>query len=97
MAHPASIHEELSSLRSELRQSTKPQASRREDRVSPAPGRTEADAVAASGLEEQIRELGAALSDFTDGAEDVITEHPIATVLAAFVLGIAVGRLMGRA
>ena len=47
--------------------------------------------------EEQLRELGKILSDYTGSVEEFVKEHQLASALAAFVLGVAVGRVMGRA
>jgi len=51
----------------------------------------------ASDLEQQLSELSEALSAYTGSAEDFIAEHPLACVLGAFVVGLALGRMVGRA
>jgi hypothetical protein len=47
--------------------------------------------------EEQLRELGTILSEHMVSVEEFVKEHQLASALAAFVLGVAVGRVMGRA
>ena len=47
-------------------------------------------------IEQVLQELQSALGDATESAEDVIAEHPLASVSAAFLLGLAVGWLAAR-
>jgi ElaB/YqjD/DUF883 family membrane-anchored ribosome-binding protein len=46
-----------------------------------------------SELESLLRKLGDQLSDVAEDAEDAIASHPLSSVGAAFVLGLAIGRL----
>jgi|ERR1700704_4683839 hypothetical protein len=47
-------------------------------------------------IERLIRELQHKLSDAADDVEEIVTAHPVAVVASAFLLGIAIGRMMGR-
>ncbi|MFC4174543.1 hypothetical protein ACFOYU_21230 [Microvirga sp. GCM10011540] len=92
MVRRDSIHEELGALQADLARRS-PSA---QDGAAPRSAETNIGAAGPDGLEEQLRELGQALSGLAENTEDAIAEHPIAAVLAAFVLGVAVGRLLGR-
>ena len=101
MATTSSLHEELGALKAELCKGTSPPSEERTGRLE-RPSSAKADAAAQTSaasteLEEQLRELGKVLSEYTGNTEDLIAEHPLLSVLAAFALGVAVGRLMGRA
>jgi hypothetical protein len=52
--------------------------------------------VGSDGFDERLHDLGDALSELAAGAEELFAKHPLGSVLAAFVLGIAIGRLIGR-
>jgi hypothetical protein len=98
MRAAANLQSELDTLRTELR---KPSASARNlgkaEQTATASGTQTAQTAAfAAGLEEQMKELGKVLSEHTGSTEDFIKEHQLASTLAAFVMGFAVGRLMGR-
>lgn len=47
-------------------------------------------------LEDQIRHLAAQAQDLLEEAEDTVATHPAASLAAALVLGIALGRLTAR-
>ena len=47
-------------------------------------------------VERILRELQLRLAEMTNDAEDAIAAHPLASVGAAFLLGVAVGRLTKR-
>lgn len=99
MAGSSGIHHELAALKAELgKTSAPPRKSHPEAVAHEAAIETvdQADKSFASDFEEQMKDLGEALSAYTGSAEDFIAEHPLACVLAAFVLGIAAGRMMGR-
>ena len=49
-----------------------------------------------SELESLLRKFGDQLSDVAEDAEDAIASHPLSSVGAAFVLGLAIGRLTRR-
>lgn len=98
MRDAANLHAELDGLRGDLHKSS----GGRQAAAAPERARQKSDgqATAAPGdkteLEEQLRELGKVLSEYTGSIEDFVKEHQLASTLAAFLLGVAVGRLMGR-
>jgi ElaB/YqjD/DUF883 family membrane-anchored ribosome-binding protein len=93
MAGASDLHHELAALHAELNKSSrsapKPEAEKHKDV-------DDADSSLVADLEEQLGELSKALSDYTGSVEEFIAEHPLASVLGAFVLGLAFGRMMGR-
>ena len=48
------------------------------------------------GLHEELRELDNEIKEFVDDAEKNVSAHPTASVIGAMVLGILIGRLLGR-
>ena len=99
MAKASDLHNELGMLRADLRKTSE---SRRDaTRMEQAPPKDNAPAAKALGgkveCEEQLRELGKMLSEHMESVEDFLKEHQLASTLAAFVLGVAVGRSMVRA
>jgi hypothetical protein len=95
----ANIHAELDALRADLHKSL--EFERETSATKRAPRKDNDPAAKALGArteaEEQLRELGEVLSESTGSIEDFVKEHQLASTLAAFVLGVAIGRLMGRA
>jgi hypothetical protein len=49
-----------------------------------------------SPIAEQLHDLVAAIKEFAEEAEQNLAEHPTATVVGALLLGIVIGRLLGR-
>lgn len=97
MARPSDVHEELSALRAELRRASEPERGRTSS-LEDAPWIEDSRKSAPmSALEEQLDELGKVLSEYSDTAEDIVAKYPLIAVGAAFALGIALGRLLGRA
>jgi hypothetical protein len=47
-------------------------------------------------IEKLIHELQGKLGDAADDAEQLVTTHPLAAVASALLLGIVIGRMMGR-
>jgi len=47
-------------------------------------------------LESLLRKLRVQLSEAVDEAEDTVMSHPLSSVGAAFLLGLAIGRLTRR-
>jgi ElaB/YqjD/DUF883 family membrane-anchored ribosome-binding protein len=47
-------------------------------------------------LESVLRDFGVQLSEAVEEAEDTIASHPLSSVGAAFLLGLAIGRLTRR-
>ncbi|SCY67373.1 hypothetical protein [Microvirga guangxiensis] len=95
MSGSSQLHRELAALHAELSKSSSAGAKPQES----------AETEAANGpaqspgayFDQQLNELSKALSDYTGTAEDLIAEHPLASVLGAFVVGLALGRMVGRA
>lgn len=99
MPRTSHIHHELASLHAELSKPSRsiskaaPHAAKHEEESDPEDG----DTLLAANLEEHVNELSTALSEYTGSVEEFIAEHPLASVLGAFVFGLALGRMMGRA
>jgi ElaB/YqjD/DUF883 family membrane-anchored ribosome-binding protein len=89
MTKPDPHRAELHALAAELAQPGAGRAPSAHDHPKPA-GEGSAD------LEKLIGELQGKLSDAANDAEDIITAHPLAAVASALLLGIVIGRLMGR-
>lgn len=85
------VHEELRTLRDELGRKQQTAAAPDLPGENPAPA-SRPETISPG----QWRELEKALSEIADNAEEVVAKHPLAAVLGAFVLGVAVGRLTGR-
>ena len=82
-----SLRKELDDLRSEfeaLRTGNSQPASTPQDETAPAE---------ATGLEHQINELNRLVHLMLNDAEEVMSEHPVATVAGALALGIVIGRI----
>jgi ElaB/YqjD/DUF883 family membrane-anchored ribosome-binding protein len=47
-------------------------------------------------LDSLLRKFGDQLSDIAEDTEDAIASHPQSSVVAAFILGLAIGRLTRR-
>ena len=90
---PHDIRSELSALQDDLASKTNPTPGETtfSERVDSPPKEKWAD------LERALRELQAQLADAAGEAEAVLAEHPFAAVAAAFILGVAAGRMMGAA
>jgi hypothetical protein len=92
MAQPTAVVE-LAALRAEL------------ERPVPAPGgpaptaaeppRAEQSELRVQ-IEQLVQELQSGLDEVTEGTEDLIAEHPLPSVAAAFLLGVAVGWVVAR-
>ena len=82
------LHHELRTLRDEL--------GRRAQSEAAPPMQEAASGVSKSAASGQWQELEKALSEIADNAEEAVAKHPLAAVLGAFVLGVAIGRLTGR-
>ena len=83
------LHQELRTLRDELGRRVQSES------VPHAPEHA-APEVPKPGSSGQWQELEQALSEIADNAEEAVAKHPLAAVLGAFVLGVAIGRLTGR-
>lgn len=65
-----------------------------------APDRPDSPADGSSDWVTDIEKIGMALhaelSEAAEDAEDIVSAHPLAAVGAAMLLGIVIGRMMGR-
>lgn len=100
------LSSELTALREELARSRevrdRPAPPSRDATPNPAPGEPEAAAPPPNAAAEDQREWGR-LKEFTDEmagffqqAEDTVSEHPAESIVAALLLGIVIGCLLGR-
>lgn len=95
------LSQELKSLHDELYAS-------HQQRSSPPAGGTRAtedtagrdarpeDEVEEQGMQGQLRELVNAIKEFAEEAGKNVSAHPAANVIGALVVGILIGRLLGR-
>jgi ElaB/YqjD/DUF883 family membrane-anchored ribosome-binding protein len=90
MTKPDPHRAELHALAAELAQPGAGRALPADDDHAKPSGEGSAD------LEKLIGELQGKLSDAANDAEEIITAHPLAAVASALLLGIVIGRLMGR-
>jgi ElaB/YqjD/DUF883 family membrane-anchored ribosome-binding protein len=97
MATDVLVSRELKSLQEELSTS-------RKERASPASSSTGHPSVpeprtepsAELELQDQLRQFATELNNLFEGAEKGISEHPTQSVIGALLVGILVGRLLGR-
>jgi hypothetical protein len=88
------MQDELRALRAELAGRPRPDATAR-----PEPGDGEVPGDGSAVRPEWAAEMEAfraALSDMTDTAEDLVADHPLVSVLSAFLLGVALGQGLER-
>ncbi len=85
----ADLNAELAALRAEIRR-------KRPEAPDPKPPESAKSGVGHE-LEAMLTELRDALAEASDETRDAVASHPIATLAAAFLLGIIVGRITGRA
>ena len=90
---PHDIRSELSALQDDLagKGSATSSQSTFSERTDDPPKEKWAD------FERTLRELQTQLADAVGETEAVLAEHPFAAVAAAFILGVAAGRMMGAA
>jgi hypothetical protein len=91
MAKRASHRAELDELAAEL---ARPTAGRPQAADPPAASGDRPDR--AQDIENLVRELRGKLTEAADDAEQLVTAHPFAAVASALLLGIVIGRMMGR-
>ena len=84
---------ELAGLRAELE---KPAAASRPAAAPAADAPPARQTEAQLQIEHVLQDLQSALSEAAENAQDIITEHPLPSVSAAFLLGVAVGWLAAR-
>jgi ElaB/YqjD/DUF883 family membrane-anchored ribosome-binding protein len=90
---PHDIRSELSALQDDLAVKENPTSGQStfSEQMAAAPKEKWAD------FERTLRELQTQLADAVGETETVLAEHPFAAVAAAFLLGVAAGRMMGAA
>lgn len=96
MSGSSNLGHELAALHAELNKPSKASATQ-QPRAMKHETVDGANSSLAADLEQQLNELSKALSEYSGSIEDFIAEHPLASVLGAFVAGLALGRVMGRA
>lgn len=94
MAGSTDVHDELKALRAELRKAPESEAHVRPSHADEPRAVAGEDPVVTAALEEQLRELGKILSEYSDSTEEIVSKQPFVAVGAAFVLGVAIGRLL---
>jgi hypothetical protein len=88
------MQDELQALRAELAGRPKPDLAAQPE---PADGQPAGDDPAVRPeWAAELETIQAALADMTDAAEDLVADHPLVSVLSAFLLGVACGRWMER-
>ena len=101
MKGSATHHRELGDLQAELHKTGSRQTARTPEQAETGFSResTQAAPELASGgeLEQHLQELGGLLAESAEGAETFIAKHPLVSVLAALTLGVALGRVIGKA
>lgn len=92
MVRSPELAEELRDLQSDIRAS---EASRATERTASA-DKMAGSAQTTSEVSRLLEELQSALSEVKAETGDVVTSHPLISLTSAFLLGVIVGRLMGR-
>jgi ElaB/YqjD/DUF883 family membrane-anchored ribosome-binding protein len=101
MSNDSLLLHELKSLREELSSSRKARLTRAADRaaadVEVAGGAAPPiEAIEERQLDGELRELVDAVKEFVQDAEKNASAHPAATAVGAMIVGILIGRLLGR-
>ncbi len=98
MAADDVVSRELKSLQEELSAAQRQRAERtapvsQQPTASPEPASTSAER---RELRDQLGELANAVTSFLEEAEKEVAAHPAQSVVGALVVGILIGRLLGR-
>ena len=98
MASDDVVSRELKSLQEELSSSQRARAERNAAPATPAPSSPEAISATEEKreLRDQLGELANAVTSFIEEAEKEVAAHPAQSVVGALVVGILIGRLLGR-
>ncbi len=101
MSDDSVLVHELKSLREEISSSQKERLSRAADRASASDEAAGSpvrpiEAIEEPRLDGELRELVDAIKEFVQDAEKNASAHPAATAVGAMVVGILIGRLLGR-
>jgi hypothetical protein len=101
MTGSAIHHRELGDLQAELHKTESRQTARTPEKAETGFSQDSAQAAPepenGGELEQHLQELGGLLAESAGGAETFIAKHPLVSVLAAFTLGVALGRVIGKA
>jgi ElaB/YqjD/DUF883 family membrane-anchored ribosome-binding protein len=89
----SSIRNELDKLRAELEAL---KAAKRPPEPPPAAAAPADEGSEPTSLDDQIRHLAGLAEDLLHEAEETVATHPAASLAAALVIGIAIGRLTAR-
>ncbi|HUL11423.1 MAG TPA: hypothetical protein VLU73_04535 [Methylococcaceae bacterium] len=100
MAADTVLSQELKALQEEMAASHQERSLRSKVRA-PADAEVNRDSQPGKGAEEkhlvgELRELANVITEFVEEAEQNVSEHPTASVIGALVVGILIGRLLGR-
>jgi len=92
------VSRELKSLQEELAASQRARAERLASPATPAPSSAEPISAGEEKREfrDQLGELANAVTRFIEEAEKEVVAHPAQSVVGALVVGILIGRLLGR-
>ncbi len=96
LATDAILSRELKSLQEEIASSKRETPSSTASTGTAAPADRPADAGEEREAREQLREFVDELSKLVEEGEKNIAAHPIASMAGALVVGILIGRLLGR-
>ena len=100
MAADPIVSRELKSLQEEISTSQRDHRSQTSDRVAltmeDKPAHRAAETAEEQKLRGELREFIDEMTKYVEDAEKNVSAHPAASVLSAFIVGILVGRLIGR-
>ncbi len=98
MAADVVVSRELRSLQDEMSAAQRERSEVRPAPPAAAPGAAEPPQQTADEheLRDQLRELTSEVTSFFDEAEKSISTHPTQSVVGALLVGILIGRLLGR-
>ena len=98
MASDDVVSRELKSLQEEFSAAQRQRAERPAAPSTPRPSSPETDGASAEKreLRDQLGELANAVTGFIEEAEKEVAAHPAQSVVGALVVGILIGRLLGR-
>jgi hypothetical protein len=92
----AILRHELDSLHERLRGLSRKRRSQTPDRPAPNGADRHEKTKEAHGLHAEIMEFIKLIANFADEAKESASAHPSASTLGAMIVGILIGRLLGR-
>jgi ElaB/YqjD/DUF883 family membrane-anchored ribosome-binding protein len=97
MSVGAAISSEATSLHEEATRSCRDRRAPNEDRSSPNVGAGQKQETSAQQkLQDELNEFAKVVTEFVADAEKNLSQHPAATVFGSLLIGILIGRLIGR-